>query len=308
MDINSKAKTLIVIAGPTAVGKTAIAISLAKLLGTEIISADSRQCYRGMSIGTAQPTQEERLAVLHHFIDCYPPEMSLSAADFERIALQHLESIFAEHHTAVVCGGTGLYIKALCDGLDEMPSVDEKIALDINQNYLLKGAEWLRNQISVEDPLFAVNGEMNNPARILRALTFIRSTGTSITTFRTGIKKERPFRVIKIALELPRELLYQRINQRVDLMMQQGLLREVEQLFPNRNLKNLNTVGYSELFDFLENKCTLLNAIDKIKQHSRNYAKRQLTWLRKDKDFIWLDASDSQIIFHIQEIVSGSYR
>lgn len=304
MDSSSMVKTLIVIAGPTAVGKTAIAISLAQHLGTEIISADSRQCYQGMSIGTAQPTNDERLAIPHHFIDCYPPEISLSAADFERIALQHLDSIFAQHNTAVVCGGTGLYIKALCDGLDEMPVVDEKIAQDINQNYLDNGTEWLRNQISVEDPLFVVNGEMNNPARILRALAFMRSTGSSITAFRTGIKKNRPFRIIKIALELPRELLYQRINERVELMMEQGLLKEVEQLFPNRNLKNLNTVGYSELFDFLENKSTLLDAIDKIKQHSRNYAKRQLTWFRKDKDFIWMDARDGQIAFRIQEILS----
>lgn len=308
MELKGTSKTLIVVAGPTAVGKTSVAISLARYLRTEIVSADSRQCYQGMAIGTAQPTKEELLQVPHHFIDCYPPELSLSAADYERIALHHLEDIFKTHDTAVVCGGTGLYIKALCEGLDEMPPVKDEIVRELDQNYTEKGIDWLRNQVLLEDPDFAEHGEIDNPARMIRALTFKRSTGTSIALFRTGNRKERTFRIIKIGLELPRELLYQRINDRVDIMMQQGLVHEVEQLFPKRHLKNLNTVGYSELFDFLEKKTSLPVAVDKIKQHSRNYAKRQMTWFKKDNEFTWLDARESNILLKIQEILSQNWR
>lgn len=296
-------KTLIVIAGPTAVGKTAVAIALAEQLKTAIISADSRQCYMGMAIGTAQPTAEELHAVQHYFVNCYQPEESLTAADFERIALGHLDNIFQHNDTAIVCGGTGLYVKALCEGLDEMPAMDKDIVDSVNQLYISKGIESLRASLLAEDPLFAANGAMDNPARMIRALAFVRSTGVSITFFQTGIKKVRPFRIVKIGLELPREILYQRINHRVDLMMQQGLLLEAEALFPKRDLKNLNTVGYSELFDFFERKTDLATAIEKMKQHSRNYAKRQMTWFKKDQEFIWLNAMDEIIIEKIQELL-----
>lgn len=296
-------KTLIVIAGPTAVGKTAVAIELAQQLKTEIISADSRQCYVGMAIGTAQPSLDELQVVPHHFINCYQPEESLTAADFERIALEHLEDIFEQNNTAIVCGGTGLYIKALCEGLDEMPAMDKDIVDSVNQFYISEGIERLRSELLAEDPLFAASGEMNNPSRMIRALAFKRSIGASITVFRTGIRKERPFRIIKIGLELPRELLYQRINHRVDLMMQQGLLQEAERLFPKRDLKNLNTVGYSELFDFFEHKTDLSTAIEKIKQHSRNYAKRQMTWFKKDQEFLWLNGNAEAIIAKVQKML-----
>lgn len=285
-----------IIAGPTAVGKTAIAISLAQRLGTEIVSADSRQCYQGMTIGTAQPSAEELAAVKHYFIDEFPVTTALSAADYETLALQYLDTIFKAHNTAVVCGGTGLYLKALCEGLDEMPETDEAIANELEEAYKANGLLWLQEAVAKEDPEFYRQAEIHNPSRLLRALAFIRTTGKSIVHYRTQSKKQRPFDIVKIGLELPREILYDRINRRVDLMMQEGLLQEVEKLFPQRSLKNLQTVGYAELFDYLEGKCTLPEAVDKIKQHTRNYAKRQMTWFKKDKDMHWLRSDDANVV------------
>jgi tRNA dimethylallyltransferase len=299
----AKQKKLLVIAGPTAVGKTAIAIEVAKTLGTEIISADSRQCYRGMSIGTAQPSTEERATVPHHFVDCYEVQEALSAADFERYALDQLNQIFSKSQYAVVCGGTGLYIKALCEGLDDMPAIDAIISQMVSDRYAAEGMDWLREELRQKDPEFAAMGEMENPARMLRALAFKLSVGKSIVQYRTAVKKDRPFEIINIGLELPREQLYERINQRVDIMMQQGLLQEAQQLYPQRNLKNLQTVGYTELFDYLNNTMTLEQAVDKIKQHSRNYAKRQLTWFKKDKAFTWLNAQDPHLMANIADML-----
>lgn len=290
-----------VIAGPTAVGKTAIAIQLAQSLGTSIISADSRQCYREMTIGTAKPSAEELAAVHHYFIDSHSVTEHLSTADYEKLALQYLDDIFQYNANAVVCGGTGLYIKSLCEGIDPMPPVDEAIDLEVNKQYQQHGISWLQNAVQKEDPEFFATGEVHNPARLLRALAFVRSTGESITHYRTGKKVERPFNIVKIGLELPREMLYDRINRRVDIMMQDGLLEEVKSLYELRNLKNLQTVGYSELFDFIDGKYTIEEAVEKIKQHSRNYAKRQLTWFRKDKEFRWFAANEPQIIDSITE-------
>ncbi|MBL7712030.1 MAG: tRNA (adenosine(37)-N6)-dimethylallyltransferase MiaA [Chitinophagaceae bacterium] len=284
--------TLIVIAGPTAVGKTGVAIRLAQSLGTEIVSADSRQCYTGMSIGTAQPSAAELALVPHHFINCFSPAEPLSAADYEKLALAYLETIFRKSSYAVVCGGTGLYIKALCEGLDAMPPVDPLIEAQVNASYAREGMAWLQEAVAEADPAFYASGETSNPSRMLRALIFRLSTGESITAYQTGMKKERPFRTIKIGLELPRAELYSRINTRVDQMMQEGLLEEAQHLLPHRHLKNLNTVGYSELFAYFDHKLSLAEAVEQIKQHSRNYAKRQLTWFKKDQDFFWLQASD----------------
>lgn len=296
-------KKLIVIAGPTAVGKTTIAIEVAKSLDTEIISADSRQCYRGMTIGTAQPSAEERATVPHHFVDCYDVQEALNAADFERYALEKLEDIFAQHQYAIVCGGTGLYLKALCEGLDDMPAIDPIINQMVLDHYAAEGMDWLREELRQKDPEFAAMGAMDNPARMLRALAFKLSVGTSIVQYRTAVKKDRPFDIINIGLELPREQLYERINQRVDIMMQQGLLQEAQQLYPQRHLKNLQTVGYAELFAYLENKMTIAQAVEKIKQHSRNYAKRQLTWFKKDKAFTWLNAQDPHLLGKIVDFL-----
>lgn len=285
-----------IIAGPTAVGKTATAIQMAQRLGTSIISADSRQCYREMTIGTAKPSREEQAAVPHYFINSHSVTEHLSTADFERLALGYLDDIFKTTNSAVVCGGTGLYIKSLCEGIDEMPEVDKVIEQQVNEQYKEQGIEWLQQALQLEDLDFYNTGEVQNPVRMLRALIFKRSTGSSITQYRTGVKKERPFNIVKVALELPREVLYDRINRRVDIMMADGLLKEAEALYDMRHIKNLQTVGYSELFEYMDGNCTLPEAINKIKQHSRNYAKRQLTWFRKDKEFMWMNPNDEGIL------------
>lgn len=290
------AKTAYILAGPTAVGKTAIAIALAKRLGTEIVSADSRQCYREMSVGTAKPTAEELAVVKHHFIDTHSVTTALDAADYETLALGYLQDIFATHDAAVVCGGTGLYIKALCEGLDTMLAVSDEVVRDVNNEYETRGLQWLQHAVMEEDPDFYKEGEIKNPARLLRALIFKRSVGESIVNYRTGEKKKRDFRIVKVGLELPREVLYERINKRVDNMMQDGLLDEVRNLYSLRSLKNLQTVGYSELFEHIEGLYTLQEAVDKIKQNTRHYAKRQMTWFRKDKEINWLQADDPQVL------------
>ena len=291
-----------IICGATASGKTAVSISLAKHLSTGIISADSRQCYKEISIGTAKPTLEQLREIPHYFIDEFPIANELNAADFEKLAIQYLDNIFQKSDTAIVCGGTGLYIKALCEGLDDMPETNKKIAEEIESAYNNQAMEWLQQQIKKEDIEFYNTGEIQNPARLIRALSFVRSTGKSILSYRTNNKKQRPFSIIKIGLELPREVLYARINQRVDDMMKDGLLDEVKRLYPFRNLKNLQTVGYSELFDYLGSKYSLEQAIEKIKQNTRHYAKRQMTWFRKDNEINWFSANDKDIIDKILTI------
>jgi tRNA dimethylallyltransferase len=289
--------TVYIIAGPTAVGKTAAAIELAQRLGTCIVSADSRQCYKEMTIGTAKPSSEELAAVKHYFIDEFPVTAQLTAADYETLALQYLEKIFATHNTAVVCGGTGLYIKALCEGLDDMPETDSNIKNSIEQEYKQNGLVWLQQAVQNEDPEFYATAETDNPARLIRALSFIRSTGHSITKYRTKTKKDRPFNIVKIGLQMPRQQLYSRINERVDLMMANGLLAEVQSLLPYRHLKNLQTVGYAELFDYIDGRNTLPEAIEKIKQHTRNYAKRQITWFGRDEEIKWVNPSEISDLF-----------
>jgi tRNA dimethylallyltransferase len=287
--LRSGIPTLIVIAGPTASGKTAVAIELAKRFRTSIISADSRQCYQGMAIGTAQPTAEEQAAVKHYFVNQFPVTQVQTAASFERLALGWLEEIFASGNIAIVCGGTGLYIHALCEGLDAMPEVDEAIAAGIETDYRAKGLEWLQETLRREDPEFAgASAEWQNPSRLKRALAFKRATGQSILEYRSGQKKERPFRIVKYALDLPRDILYARINERTLRMMKAGLPEEVRTMMPYRGLPPLQTVGYAELFDYLDGKCTLEQAADKIAQHTRNYAKRQITWFRKDPEMQWV--------------------
>lgn len=287
---------VIIIAGPTGVGKTALAIRLAQYFNTAIISADSRQCYREMTIGTAKPTPTELAVVKHYFINSHAVVDKLTAYDFEQYALTTLKTIFKNHKTAIVCGGTGLYIQALCEGLDEMPEADEKITHETENHFLKKGIKWLQETLAKEDPLFYKEAEKQNPARLIRALSFYRSTGQSITKFKNNSKKDRPFNVLKVALELPRPELYERINLRVDKMMEAGLLDEVKKLLPFQQLKSLNTVGYKELFSYLKAECSLAEAVNKIKQHSRNYAKRQLTWFRKDQEYQWFQPDGENLI------------
>lgn len=259
-----------------------------------------------MTIGTAKPSDGQLHAVKHYFIDEFPVTDLLTAADFESLALGYLDEIFTTKNTAIVCGGTGLYIKALCEGLDTMPAVSATITTAVEQQYRLYGLEWLQKAVRDEDSEFYKSGEIHNPARLLRALSFVRGTGESILKYRTAGKKERPFRIIKAGLELPREQLYTRINERADMMIADGLVAEAESLYAYRGNKNLQTVGYEELFAFIEGKWTLETAIEKIKQHSRNYAKRQLTWFKKDKEITWFDANDVNVAAKILNLASLS--
>ncbi|MEI6086715.1 MAG: tRNA (adenosine(37)-N6)-dimethylallyltransferase MiaA [Bacteroidota bacterium] len=288
--MSHEVNTIFIICGPTAVGKTSFAIALAASLHTEIISADSRQCFSELGIAVAKPFKEDLKKLTHHFIDSHSISEEINAGIFEQYALQKVTTIFEKHQTAVMVGGTGLYIKAFCEGMDAMPVIDSIIRDDIKQEYTEKGMPWLQKKIAVEDPLFWEQAEQENPQRLMRALEMIRSSGISITQFRKSEKKSRPFKIVKIGLELPREILNQRINDRVDLMVQEGLLKEAEQLFPFRNNNALQTVGYQELFDFMEGKTTLEKAIELIKQHTRQYAKRQMTWFKKDPEINWFDA------------------
>lgn len=287
-------KECIIVVGPTAVGKTAEAIKIATALKTEIISADSRQCYKEMKIGVARPSDAELSAVKHHFIANHSIHENITAAGFEKEALACLDIIFKEHDQAVVCGGTGLYIKALAEGLDAIPEVPIAVrnkAIAIHQE---KGLEGLREALLSLDPGFAELGDINNPNRMMRALEVIMHTGLPIAHFQKGsahkqkgeepfynVDGKRNFRIRYQFIQVPREDLYTRINHRVDLMMAEGLEDEARSLFAFKHLSALQTVGYKELFDFFEGKYSREEAIEKIKQHTRNYAKRQITWFSK---------------------------
>lgn len=281
--------TVIIIAGPTAVGKTAAAIRLAQQLRTKIISADSRQCYRELNIGVAKPSKTELEAAHHYFINSHSIREAVNAAVFEELALQWSAEIFREHPVAVMVGGTGLYIKAFTDGLDEIPSVDPAIRRRLQQQFDLNGIGWLQQEVSLHDPAFFAEGERHNPQRLLRALEVRLSTGRSILSFRSGTARHRPFHIRKVGLNLPKEELHRRIDERVDHMIDQGLVEEVKGLLPYRRHNALQTVGYKEIFEYLDGKSSLDEAVANIKTNTRRYAKRQLTWFRKDPSVQWTD-------------------
>ena len=291
-------KTIIIIAGPTAVGKTSVAIAVAKHWGTEIISADSRQCYKEMNIGVARPSEEELATVKHHFIASHSIHDKVNAASFEQYALEKANEIFSKHDVAVMVGGTGLYIKAFCEGMDEIPDVPEEIRHEITNLYQKHGLSWLQEQVRTSDEEFYLKGEIQNPHRLMRALEVKKATGRSILDFRRGQKAERDFKIVKIALELPKEQLHQNINIRVDQMMEQGLLDEVRSLLPFQHLNALQTVGYKELFSYLNGEISLSDAIEDIKKNTRQYAKRQMTWFRKDKEYQWFHPHHLNPIIH----------
>jgi tRNA dimethylallyltransferase len=276
-----KTKTCIIVSGPTAVGKTSFAIELALQHNTQIISADSRQCFKELNIGVAKPSTEQLNKVKHFFINTHSINEEVNARIFEEYALKAVHEIFENNDTAIMVGGTGLYIKAFTEGMDEIPNVDINIREEINERYLSNGLPWLQNELKMHDPLFFKNGEMQNPQRMLRALEVKLSTGKSILNFQSGKKIKRDFEIKNILLELPREDLYNNINHRVDQMMEDGLLREAEDLFQYRHLNALQTVGYKELFDYMEGKVALPDAIENIKKNTRRYAKRQMTWFKK---------------------------
>jgi tRNA dimethylallyltransferase len=292
-------KTVIIIAGPTAVGKTAVAVELARTLQTEIISADSRQCYRELKIGVARPSEEELQLVPHHFIASHSIHEKLDAAVFENYALQKAAQIFQHHDYAVMVGGTGLYLRAFCEGMDAIPSIPEAIRNEISQAYAQQGLAWLQQQVQQLDPQFYREGEIQNPRRLMRALEVFKASGKSILSFRKGVAAERPFQIIKFALNIPREQLHRHINKRVEGMMEAGLLAEVESLVPYQHLNALQTVGYKELFDYLNGQCTLADAVADIKTNTRQYAKRQLTWFRKDTSYTWISPETEHILSHI---------
>jgi tRNA dimethylallyltransferase len=283
----ASSKTVIVIAGPTAVGKTAIAIDIARSFNTAIISADSRQCFKELSIGVARPSPGELQQVPHYFIASHSIHEEITAAGFEAYALQQVNELFRKQDVVVMAGGTGLYIKAFCEGLDQVPPVPAQVRASIAQAYETNGLQWLQQQLQQKDPAFYEKGEMKNPQRMMRALEVVEATGKSILDFRKGEAAKRDFNILKIGLELPREELNQRINTRVDQMMQAGLLEEVKALLPFKHLNALQTVGYAELFDYLEQQTTLEKAIELIKQNTRRYAKRQMTWFKKDAGMNW---------------------
>jgi len=284
-----KQKTLIVIVGPTAIGKTVLAIELAKHYQTEIISADSRQFFKEMSIGTAKPSAEELAAAPHHFINSHSITQFFSTGDFEVQALALMEKLFTKHDVLVMVGGSGLYINAVCNGLDDMPEIDLDIRERLNQQFANEGIEAIREQLATLDPEYYAKVDQSNPQRMIRGLEVVLSTGQKLSSFLTSNKKERPFNIVKIGLNTDREKLYNQINHRVDIMMQEGLLEEVKSLEAYKELNALKTVGYSEIFDYLDGKIDLATAVDKIKQNTRRFAKRQLTWFRKDEDTTWFE-------------------
>ncbi|HVX51875.1 MAG TPA: tRNA (adenosine(37)-N6)-dimethylallyltransferase MiaA [Chitinophagaceae bacterium] len=279
--------TVIIITGPTASGKTGLALQLAQCLGTDIISADSRQCYRELNIGVAKPTPEELRQVKHYFINSHSIQDNVTAQTFEQYALHAVQEIFSYNRFAVMAGGTGLYIKAFCEGLDAIPPVDESLRRDIIDRYNQLGIAWLQQQVAENDPVYWQTGEQQNPQRLMRALEVKLAAGTSITSFQKKKAVTRPFNIIKIGIDLPRNQLYHNINVRVDSMIKQGLQQEAYALLPYRHLNALQTVGYKEFFDLFDQKISVEEAIDEVKKNTRHYAKRQLTWFKKDAHIIW---------------------
>lgn len=274
-------KTCIIISGPTAVGKTSHGIEVAQKYNTEIISADSRQCFKELNIGVAKPTKEQLQKVKHHFINTHSIHHEMNVKIFEEYALNSVNEIFKTNDVAVMVGGTGLYIKAFSQGIDEIPEIDENIRREINEQYLSNGLQWLKNEIKCYDVVFFQKGEMQNPQRMLRALEVKRSTGKSILSFQSRKKMKREFEIKNTFLQVSREQLYKNINDRVDEMMEEGLLKEAESLFSNKHLNALQTVGYKELFDYFEGTISLEKAVNEIKKNTRHYAKRQITWFKK---------------------------
>lgn len=287
-------KTLIVVVGPTAIGKTDLAIQLAQHFQTEIISADSRQFFKEMEIGTAKPSKNELLAARHHFINSHSITTEFSVGDFEKQAIGLLDNIFTNKDIAILVGGSGLYIQAVCQGFDEIPKASEGVREKWNKIYAEKGIVFLQTSLLNVDPEYYNYVDISNPQRLIRALEVFDTSGKPFSSYRTKNINPRPFNILKVGLNSSRPELYNRINCRVDQMMKQGLIEEVKNLLPYRHLNALNTVGYSELFDYLEGSSTLEDAVEKIKQNTRRFAKRQLTWFNRQDDIKWFAPGKTQ--------------
>lgn len=287
---------LIILLGPTASGKTSIGIELAQWLGTEIISADSRQVYREMNIGTAKPTADQLEAVKHHLVGHVSVTQNYNAGQFEKDALEILARIFNNRQYALLVGGSGMYIDALSQGLDELPDSDPVTRQALKEQLEASGIESLQEELRKCDPSYFNTVDLHNPSRLMRALEVFRITGKPYSSFRKGKKAKRDFNIIKIGLLIQRQELMDRIANRTDAMMRMGLLEEVKSLLPLRSFNALNTVGYKELFEYLDGRCALEEAVEKIKINTRRYAKRQMTWFRKDAEIHWFDPRHPEMI------------
>lgn len=281
-------KVLLAVVGPTGIGKTALGIQLAKHFNTEIVSADSRQFFKEMEIGTAVPSKEELEQAPHHFIQHKSIFEPYSVGDFEKEALFLLEDLFQKKDVVVMVGGSGLYVDAVISGLDEFPEVDPEIRSKLNQRLEDEGLQSLQKELKQKDPEYYKSVDLENPHRLIRALEVCQASGKPFSSFLDKPRAARPFKSFYIGIDAPRETIYERINTRVDLMMEAGLLREAENLYANKDLNALQTVGYKELFEYIEGNCTLEFAISEIKKNTRRFAKRQLTWLRKNETILWV--------------------
>ena len=289
-------KYLILVVGPTAVGKSDLCLNLAKKFETEILSCDSRQFYKEMNLGTAKPSPEELSEVPHHFINTLSIEDTYDVRKYEVEALNLLDGLFKTKQVVLMTGGTGLFASAITDGLDAIPDVSPDIRIELIQELEQKGLDWLQDSVEEVDPEFYAQVDRSNPQRLMRALEIWRGTGLKFSSFRIKNKVQRPFEIVKIGLDRPREELYQRIDQRMELMLRRGLFKEAEGLFDRRNLNALQTLGYTEIFDFLEGKYDEKEMIRLLKRNSRRYAKRQLTWFRKDPLIRWFHPDQEQEI------------
>lgn len=298
---------LINIIGPTAIGKTSLAIAVANHFNTEIISADSRQFFREMKIGTAVPEEYELKAAPHHFIQHISVDENYSVGDFERDAIQKLNELFHTHKTVVMVGGSGLYIKAVTEGLDDFPEIDPSIRENLNKHLEEDGIDWLQQKLFVLDPEHYRNIDVQNPHRLIRALEICIGTGETFSSFLNKKKPERDFKTINIGLTAEREIIYERINKRVDIMIENGLVEEARELYPKRDRNALNTVGYKELFLYFDGETDLETAVSEIKKNTRRFAKRQLTWFRKDPEIKWFefDEDREKIFEYLEEKVNS---
>lgn len=289
-------KTLIVIAGATGSGKTNLSINIALHYHAPIISTDSRQFYRGIPIGTAQPDQEQLQMVEHHFIASHDLQQDFNCGAYEQEALQRLEELFCKHDYVVAVGGSGLYIKALCEGMDDLPEVDTALREQLMSQLQELGVDAMAKQLKELDPAYYEVVDRKNPARVLRALEVCIGTGMPYSSLRTCVKHQRPFNIVKIATDMDRALLYERIDRRVDMMVAQGLEQEARSVYHMRELNSLQTVGYREFFDYFDGTTSREEAIELIKRNSRRYAKRQLTWFRRDSEFAWFNPAEKEKI------------
>lgn len=294
-------KSLVILLGPTAVGKTTLSLNVADKFNSPIISSDSRQLYKGLNIGTAAPSLEQQERIKHYFVACLELTDYYNASKFEEDVLNLLSQLFNTHDVVVMTGGSMMYIDAICHGIDELPTIDETLRKDLLNLYENQGLEPIRNQLKLLDPIFYNQVDLKNYKRVIHALEVCLMTGKPYSSFRTNKRKKRPFEILKIGLNREREELYERINQRVDIMINEGLIEEARGVYPYRNLNSLNTVGYKELFKFFDGEWELDFAVEKIKQNSRIYSRKQMTWFKRDKEINWFHPEEEELIIQFIE-------